>query len=246
MSTPIDQAPTALLDRVQIVLDTFEDAGPLTLSQVVQRTGLPRSSTHRILDQLVRLRWIQRSGHDYRLGLRLLELGVSAVRQDSLHAAAVPVMVELHRRTRAVVHLGILDGDEVIYLHRETGPWWGEISTRVGGRVPALNTAVGRVLLAARDGRAVGEGPGMPVAVAEKIRRAGVARMTDPTTGAVTTVAVPIGPADTATAALSLYLPARGGRLDPQVQTPLREAAGRIQHGLDAAGASTPPAGVGR
>src|SRR5699024_9238746 len=237
MTVPIDQAPTALLDRVHTVLGAFEDAGALTLSQVVTRTGLPRSSTHRILDQLVRLRWIHRTGRDYTLGLRLLELGVSAVRQDRLHEAAVPVMARLHQATRAVVHLGILDGDDVMILHREAGPLRLAAPPRVGGRYAAVRTAPGRVRLAGRDGRPAGDGPGLPVVAAARIRERGIARtVVDRTDGAdgAACVAVPIGTAETATAALSLCLPARAGRLDPRMEAPLREAAGRIRRALDA------------
>lgn len=234
MTVPIDQAPTALLDRVQTVLGAFEDVGPLTLSQVVTRTGLPRSSTHRILDQLVRLRWIHRAGRDYTLGLRLLELGVSAVRQDRLHEAAVPVMARLHQATRTVVHLGVLHGDDVLILHREAGPLRLAVPTRVGGRYPAVRTALGQALLAGRGGRPAGDGPGLPVAVAARIRERGIVRTAADGADGAACVAVPIGPADAPTAALSLCLPARAGRLDPRMDGPLREAAGRIRRALDA------------
>jgi DNA-binding IclR family transcriptional regulator len=45
--------PSAVLDRVVLVLDAFDGAGRLTLAQIVRRTGLPRSSAHRVLDRLV-------------------------------------------------------------------------------------------------------------------------------------------------------------------------------------------------
>ncbi len=51
-----DAAPTAILERVSLVLDTFDGPGRLTLAQVVKRTGLPRSSAHRILERLVDMR----------------------------------------------------------------------------------------------------------------------------------------------------------------------------------------------
>ena len=80
--------PSAVIDRVSLVLDAFDGPGRLTLAQVVRRTGLPRSSAHRMLDRLVQLRWLRRNGRDYELGMRLVELGSLAVHQDRLHKAA--------------------------------------------------------------------------------------------------------------------------------------------------------------
>ncbi|MFD0853208.1 helix-turn-helix domain-containing protein, partial [Actinomadura adrarensis] len=74
-----DGAPVSMIERVVRVLDTFDGATRLSLAQVVQRSGLPRSSTHRILDQLVAVRWLSREGNDYRLGIRMLELGSLAL-----------------------------------------------------------------------------------------------------------------------------------------------------------------------
>jgi DNA-binding IclR family transcriptional regulator len=48
--------PSAVIDRVSLVLDAFDGPGRLTLAQIVRRTGLPRSSAHRMLERLVQLR----------------------------------------------------------------------------------------------------------------------------------------------------------------------------------------------
>jgi len=101
--------PTAVIDRVSLVLEAFDGPGRLTLAQLVRRTGLPRSSAHRMLERLVALRWLRRSGRDYELGMRLVELGSLAVHQDRLHRAATPLLHELHRATGLVVHLAVLD-----------------------------------------------------------------------------------------------------------------------------------------
>ena len=59
--------PSAVIDRVSLVLEAFEGPGRLTLAQIVRRTGLPRSSAHRMLERLVALRWLRRSGRDVRI-----------------------------------------------------------------------------------------------------------------------------------------------------------------------------------
>ena len=86
MQSVPDQTPSAVLDRVSLVLDAFDGVGRLTLAQIVRHTGLPRSSAHRMLERLVSMRWLHREGRDYMLGLRLMELGSLAVHQDRLHS----------------------------------------------------------------------------------------------------------------------------------------------------------------
>jgi len=140
--------PSAVIDRVSLVLEAFDGPGRLTLAQLVRRTGLPRSSAHRMLERLVALRWLRRSGRDYELGMRLVELGSLAVHQDRLHRAASPLLHELHRATGLVVHLAVLDGPDVVYLEKIGDRMVAAIPTRVGGRQPAQCTAVGKAMLA--------------------------------------------------------------------------------------------------
>jgi DNA-binding IclR family transcriptional regulator len=152
MTTQTDSCtPNAVIDRISLVLDAFEGPGRLSLAQVVRRTGLPRSSAHRMLERLVQLRWLRRHGRDYELGMKLVELGSLAVHQDRLHRAAQPFLHELHRATGLVVHLAVLDGADVVYLEKIAGGFGAAVPTRVGGRQPAHCTAVGKALLAFMD-----------------------------------------------------------------------------------------------
>src|SRR5256885_720785 len=143
--------PSAVIDRVSLVLDAFDGPGRLTLAQIVRRTGLPRSSAHRMLERLVKLRWLRRSGRDYELGMRLVELGSLAVHQDRLHRAATPLLHDLHRATGLVVHLAVLDGADVVYLEKIGDRMTAAIPTRVGGRQPSHCAAVGKAMLAYND-----------------------------------------------------------------------------------------------
>src|SRR5271155_2554167 len=143
--------PSAVIDRISLVLDAFDGPGRLTLAQLVRRTGLPRSSAHRMLERLVQLRWLRRSGRDYELGMRLVELGSLAVHQDRLVRAARPLLGELHRATGLVVHLAVLDRPDVVYLDKVGDRMMSAIPTRVGGRQPAHCTAVGKAMLAYCD-----------------------------------------------------------------------------------------------
>lgn len=150
-----DDAPVSMIERVVRVLDTFEGATRLSLAQVVVRSGLPRSSTHRILERLVAVRWLAREGRNYRLGLRMLELGSLVLRQNTLREAALPLMRRLSRVGRHGVHLAVLDRTEIVYLEKLGAPAEGQPLPGVGGRAPAYCTAAGKAILAYSDDGAV-------------------------------------------------------------------------------------------
>ena len=139
--------PTTVLNRISTLLDAFDGRGPLTLNEVAEYTGFPRSSAHRMLVSLVKLRWVRRDGHRYELGVRLVELGSLAVHQAGLHRVALPSLHELHRLTGHVVHLAVLDGPDIVCLEKIGGRVAAAIPTRVGGRLPAHCTALGKALL---------------------------------------------------------------------------------------------------
>ncbi|MFE2306671.1 IclR family transcriptional regulator [Streptomyces sp. NPDC059411] len=149
-------APLSLLEKAARVLGAFEGPQPrLSLTEVVRRSGIPRSSAHRILDQLVRLRWLDREGRDYRMGMRMLELGALASHHNRLRRAALPLLHALHEQTGRVVHLSVLDGAEVVCLERIGGSEATTVPSRVGGRMPAYCTATGKAILAFSDPSAV-------------------------------------------------------------------------------------------
>src|SRR5438128_1050054 len=83
--------PPSMMERVTLIMDLFERPQVhLTLEVVSRRTQLPRSTTHRILDQLVRLDWLHHTVAGYSLGPRALGLGGREIAHSTLRAAAAP------------------------------------------------------------------------------------------------------------------------------------------------------------
>lgn len=148
--------PPSMVERMTLILGAFDGASPwLTLQQIADRTGLPRSTVHRILDSLCRLRWLDHTGGGYRLGMRSLELGGLAVAHNELREATAPLLHDLHLRTSTTVHLAVLDRLDIVYLDRVAGRHGAGVPTRVGGRTPAHATAAGKAILAWTDPRQV-------------------------------------------------------------------------------------------
>lgn len=216
--------PSAVLDRVGLVLDAFDGAGRLTLAQIVRRTGLPRSSAHRMLERLVSMRWLHREGRDYTLGLRLMELGSLAVHQDRLHATALPHLQELQRLTGFVVHLAVLDGDDIVYIEKLGGRLMSAVPTRIGGRRAAHSTALGKALLAYT---------GTPGHDNDHIRENGIAFEKEESLAGFGCIAVPIGPIGSAVAAVSVCGPLPHLRFDHRLTSPVRMTATAVWRTLD-------------
>jgi len=236
MTTAVESTtPSAVIDRVSLVLDAFDGPGRLTLAQVVRRTGLPRSSAHRMLERLVQLRWLRRSGRDYELGMRLVELGSLAVHQDRLHRAATPLLHDLHRATGLVVHLAILDGSDVVYLEKIGDRMTAAIPTRVGGRQPAHCAAVGKAMLAyneeadidltSRKTRYSIGTPAQLTAELAKVRAHGVAFDREESLAGFGCVAAPIGGPGDAVAAVSVCGPMNRMMFDQRLVAPVRMTA---------------------
>jgi DNA-binding IclR family transcriptional regulator len=236
MTTNVEPStPTAVIDRVSLVLDAFDGPGRLTLAQVVRRTGLPRSSAHRMLERLVQLRWLRRSGRDYELGMRLVELGSLAVHQDRLHRAAAPLLNDLHRATGLVVHLAVLDGSDVVYLEKIGDRMTAAIPTRVGGRQPAHCAAVGKAMLAynsqadvdltsRKTKYSIGT-PAQLTAELAKVRAHGVAFDREESLVGFGCVAAPIGAPGEAVAAVSVCGPMNRMMFDQRLAAPVRMTA---------------------
>ncbi|MGW5513385.1 IclR family transcriptional regulator [Nocardia africana] len=144
--------PVSMIERMTLILDAFDANTPtLTLLELVERTGLPRSTVHRILDQMIRLRWLAHSAGGYRLGMRTLELGGLTADHNEIRDAVSPLLHELSQRTGMVGHLAVLDGREVVYLDKAGGRFAAALPTRLGGRMPAHATALGKAMLAALE-----------------------------------------------------------------------------------------------
>ena len=140
-----------VLGRSAAIMEAFDGAQQvLSLADLNKRTGLPKSTLHRLVDQLCQVGWLERDHGGYRVGLRMFEFGTLAVDGNRLHEAAFPHLQALASRTGLAAQLALLDHAEVVYLERiVVGPI--RLPTRRGGRKPAYCTALGKAMAAYDD-----------------------------------------------------------------------------------------------
>jgi DNA-binding IclR family transcriptional regulator len=145
----VAEVPESVIGRIGLVLDAFgADDADLGLTELARRSGLAKPTVHRLAAQLVDAGFLERHGTDYRLGVRLFEIGQRVPAARRLRDAALPFMEDLFVATRETVHLGVPSGTEVMYLEKIRGHRAVEAPTRVAGRLPMHCTATGKAMLA--------------------------------------------------------------------------------------------------
>jgi len=141
-----------LLEKGVCVLQAFRPGDvPLRLSQIVVRTGLPKTTVHRVIRQLIDLRLLKETNGRYEPGIALFELSESVPVKYRLRDVALPFLHDLHTETSQTVHLGVRDGIDVVYADKVQGQSGISTPSRVGGRLPLNCTAIGKALLAYSD-----------------------------------------------------------------------------------------------
>lgn len=127
----------------------------MTLSDVARATGMTRATARRLLLTLVREGYAERSGREFSLRPKVLQLGYSALSSVGILDVVQPIMNELTQRTQESIFTAVLTGDEVTYLARSTPDRVMSVSINIGNRLPAYAVSTGRVLLAGEPDQAL-------------------------------------------------------------------------------------------
>jgi DNA-binding IclR family transcriptional regulator len=197
----------------------------LTLSELSRLSGLPLSTTHRLVGELARWGALERGADGrYRIGLRLVELGALCPRGTELRDVALPYMEDLYEATHQNVQLAVRDGLDGVYIERIAGRSAVPVLTRVGAHWPLHATGVGLVLLSYAPASVQEEvlaarlraftpytvtDPVRLRRILAEIRRTGVAVSDRQITADAYSVGAPvIGPDGSCVAALSVVVPA--------------------------------------
>jgi IclR family pca regulon transcriptional regulator len=142
------------LERGLAILSCFTPKRPvLGIADIADELGMSRSTTHRYVITLLALGYLEQgASRKYRLGLRVTDLGMSALNSTGLREHAHPYLEELRQRTSYSVSLAVLDGPEILYVDRarsfRRGQGQAGPDVRIGSRLPAYCTAMGKLLLA--------------------------------------------------------------------------------------------------
>jgi DNA-binding IclR family transcriptional regulator len=140
------QAGTQTLLRGLAILEAAA-SGARDLRAFGAALGTTRSTTHRLVSSLVQARYLRQVQGGYLLGPKLIELGTIALEQMPLTAVARPHLERLAEATLDTIHLGVRDGDDVLYIDKIPGTRGLEMRSRVGHRMPLASTGIGKAMM---------------------------------------------------------------------------------------------------
>ena len=150
---PGGPAPIEAIDRALTLLTGLAEAGPepVPLTALCRHLNLNKSTAYRALATM-RARGFVSQDLDggYRLGAAAIGLGANYFGPAALAQSLHPALVVLAREVDELVHLGVLIGDEVLYVDKVEPERAIRVFSEVGRRTPAATSAMGRALLAAR------------------------------------------------------------------------------------------------
>ncbi|BCJ57232.1 IclR family transcriptional regulator [Micromonospora endophytica] len=138
-----------MLEKSLRILQAFRSGDrKLRLNELAERTGMPKSTVHRLSQELIDHQLLARDSEGYELGLGLFELSALVPLKQRLRESALPFMQDLFLATHETVHLGVRQDLDVVYVEKIYGHSDLALPSRVGGRLPLSCTAVGKALLA--------------------------------------------------------------------------------------------------
>lgn len=145
------------------VIRAFEPGRPeMTLSEVAAAAGLARPTARRILLTLEELGYVRATRGMFALTPRVLELGMAYIGSTSIWDIARPHVEQLVAQTGESSSLAQLDGSDIVYVARVAVPKVITFAVTIGTRFPALQTSLGKVLLAALTPEALAQALAQP------------------------------------------------------------------------------------
>lgn len=166
---PNDGQPTSSVrSAVHLLRVLATKAAPMGVSDLARESGLSKSTAFRLIKTLTECGMVERHGDKYIVGLGSATIGAAYEKSAGsdalsfLRELATPYLQDLFGQTRETVHLAVLDGSEVYYVDKIFGHQPARSPSRIGSRLPASCTAVGKVLLASSDQELLDRiGPGL-------------------------------------------------------------------------------------
>ena len=132
------------------VLDCFFENEELNINEMVERTGLNKSTVYDLVNTLEVTHLIHQNvgNKKYRLGIKMLEFGRLYERQNPVSTVAQKYGEAMAEKFHATVHLATYQEDQVIYLNKYESPQVLVSYSRVGKRAPMTCTGLGKAILA--------------------------------------------------------------------------------------------------
>jgi DNA-binding IclR family transcriptional regulator len=151
MDGPHDASAVLSVGKALAIVEALlQTPRPLSAREIGARSGVNRTTAHRLLNTLIMHGWVERAGEGgYRLSTKFLALAHVSTQVRSLFAEVRPALVPLSELSRETVHVGVLDGFDIVHVDKIESLEHVGVSSRIGTRGVTHRTALGKAMLAA-------------------------------------------------------------------------------------------------
>jgi len=235
----------------------------LSLGEISAELSIPKSSLHGLLRTLRARDWVSadETGLRFGIGVRVLLVGMSFAAADDMVRLSDAVLDDLSATLDETLHLGCLDGDQIVYVAKREASHRLRLISAVGVRLPAASTALGKALLAERPPAEIealvpAQIPALtPATITTRrqlllnlaeIRANGYAVDNEESTSGVRCFAVAVGPKSPSSYAISCSIPTArlDAKLEDRVVAALLQARTRMAERFSRASIGASAAGV--
>lgn len=139
------QSVNRILDIIEVL--SVEQEG-LGVTEIAKRTGLNKSTVHRLLSTLAGRGYLARNPEGgYKIGLKLIESVSCYINSLELQTEARPYLAKITGELGLTSHLGVLDGDQVVYIEKMDVVSSVKMYSQIGLRMHAYCSSLGKCLL---------------------------------------------------------------------------------------------------
>ncbi|EAR08310.1 DNA-binding transcriptional regulator KdgR [Reinekea blandensis] len=151
--------PVSSVMKVFSILSELAEHQSIGVTELSGKLMTSKSTVYRFLQTMKMLGYVHQEGETdkYSLSLKLYELSAKALEYVDLIGSADRVMREIGEESKEALHLGTIDEDHIVYVHKVDSQYNLRMQSKVGGRNPLYSTAIGKVLLADRTEQDVRE-----------------------------------------------------------------------------------------
>lgn len=142
------------VDRASLIIKLLaKKESPMKLTEIADELDINKSTLHGIISTLKYHGFIDqdKETQKYRLGMYLVQLGNIVIKSFDIRTITSPIITEVCEKLSETVHIGMLDGYEVVYVDKKESNQSMRIFTTIGARKPAYSTGVGKAMLAYLD-----------------------------------------------------------------------------------------------
>lgn len=149
--------PVSSVMKVFAILSALSEHKSIGVTDLSQTVMTSKSTVYRFLQTMKMLGFVSQEGEDdrYSLTLKLFELSSRALDNIDLVSIAESYMSHIGDQTKEALHLGVRDGDGIVYVYKVDAQYSLRMQSRIGGRNPLYSTAIGKVLLAEKPSESV-------------------------------------------------------------------------------------------